>query len=240
MTDAESWLIDDIAITIIRSARRRTLSIEVGADGVKARAPLYMRRNSIVQFVQTKRAWIERHLSELPAPKPPFEFRHGAVVHLYDQTRKIHIIEVQSSRASITVDTDCISIPIKKSHLPIEESARRKLVKYLKAEIKAELNIRVLRYAKQINVPENKKLSVHVRDYKRRWGSCDHLGQLSFNWRIISAPNDVIDYVVIHELAHCHEFNHSRRFWRIVETHMPDWKSKQQWLHLHGATLYQL
>ncbi len=242
MTDSEAWLIDDIAVTVIRS-RRRTLSLEVGADGVKARAPLRMAKNSIAEFIQSKRHWIHRHLSELPPPTPKFEFQNGVSVSVLGESHTIKILPPtpsSSGRGKVTIKANTITIPVSGSHLSTEESARRKLVRHLKLFIARELQTRVDLFAEQMQVPNNKKKTLKVRDYKRRWGSCDHLGQLSFNWRIVFAPPAVIDYVVIHELAHCHEFNHSARFWRIVSRHMPDWKEQQEWLQQHGAELYQL
>jgi len=101
------------------------------------------------------------------------------------------------------------------------------------------LETRVSNRIKQM-LPNRKTPKIKVRDYKRRWGSCDHRGDLSFNWRIVMAPSNVIDYVVIHEIAHLKEFNHSVKFWRIVEQQMPDWKDQQQWLKTNGAVLYRV
>jgi len=103
-----------------------------------------------------------------------------------------------------------------------------------------ELERKVAIYSEQMGIPGNKSLNINVRDYKRRWGSCDSKGALSFNWRIVQAPIEVLDYVVVHELAHCHVFDHSKRFWEIVSAQMPDWKERQLWLHTHGADLYRI
>lgn len=78
---------------------------------------------------------------------------------------------------------------------------------------------------------------ITVRDQKTRWGSCSAKGNLNFNWRLILAPEEVLDYVVIHELAHRREMNHSDRFWRIVESVMPDYRERRQWLRDHGDQL---
>jgi len=239
MTETENWLLDDLAVTVIRTSRRRTLALEVGVEGVKARAPLRMRKRSIVEFIEAKRDWIQHHLSELPPPEKKFEFVHGAELYLAGEPCQISIVE-QAKRGQVTVSPSHISIPVIRSHLTLEESARRKLIKHLKQHAKSSLSQRVREMRDEMQIPSRKKLSVSVRDYKRRWGSCDHLGQLSFNWRIICAPADVMDYVVVHELAHCHEFNHSPKFWAIVNDHMPDWKDKQQWLHQYSSRLYRL
>ena len=78
---------------------------------------------------------------------------------------------------------------------------------------------------------------VTVRDQRSRWGSCSSKHNLNFNWKLIMAPPQVLDYVVIHELCHLHEFNHSARFWRLVEGVMPDYAVWKQWLKNHGTEL---
>ena len=78
---------------------------------------------------------------------------------------------------------------------------------------------------------------VQIRDQRSRWGSCSTRGTLSFNWRLVLAPFDVLDYVVVHELCHLREPNHSRRFWKLVETRRPGWRAHRDWLHQHGPEL---
>lgn len=76
-----------------------------------------------------------------------------------------------------------------------------------------------------------------IRDQKTRWGSCSSRGNLNFNWRLVLAPVPVLDYVVIHELAHRREMNHSPRFWSIVAEMMPDYQTHRKWLRDHGDSL---
>jgi predicted metal-dependent hydrolase len=78
---------------------------------------------------------------------------------------------------------------------------------------------------------------IEVRDQRTRWGSCSTRGTLSFNWRLVLAPFDVLDYVVVHELCHLVEPNHSRRFWRLLETRRPGWRAQRDWLDRHGPEL---
>lgn len=78
---------------------------------------------------------------------------------------------------------------------------------------------------------------ITIRDQKTRWGSCSGKGNLNFNWRLILAPESVQDYVVVHELAHRREMNHSPAFWKIVEQVMPDYRMQKQWLKEHGEEL---
>lgn len=89
-------------------------------------------------------------------------------------------------------------------------------------------------YAERMGVTYQR---IAIRDQKTRWGSCSGKGNLNFNWRLVLAPAPVLDYVVIHELAHRREMNHSSRFWRIVEEIMPDYRTHRRWLRDHGDSL---
>lgn len=78
---------------------------------------------------------------------------------------------------------------------------------------------------------------IQIRDQRTRWGSCSPAGNLSFNWRLVLAPLEVLDYVVVHEVCHLREPNHSRRFWRLVESRRPHWRGQKAWLDAHGPEL---
>ncbi|HEY0416235.1 MAG TPA: M48 family metallopeptidase [Gaiellaceae bacterium] len=75
---------------------------------------------------------------------------------------------------------------------------------------------------------------ITLRDQRSRWGSCSSKGALSFNWRLVLAPHDVLDYVVVHELCHLVELNHGPRFWRLVEKRRPGYRESKRWLDDHG------
>ena len=78
---------------------------------------------------------------------------------------------------------------------------------------------------------------IDVRGQRTRWGSCSSRGTLSFNWRLVLAPVEVLDYVVVHEVCHLREPNHSPRFWRLVAERRPEWRRHRDWLRVHGAEL---
>lgn len=86
-------------------------------------------------------------------------------------------------------------------------------------------------YAKMMNVQYGR---ITIRNQKTRWGSCSGKGNLNFNCLLMLAPDEVVDYVVVHELCHRIEMNHSKAFWQQVERVMPDYKEKRQWLKVHG------
>ena len=79
---------------------------------------------------------------------------------------------------------------------------------------------------------------VSVKDQRSLWGSCSRAGNLNFSWRLTLAPDSVLDYLVVHELSHRAQMNHSRRFWEVVEKVCPHHRSHRQWLRKHGRSLY--
>lgn len=238
MSKPDRFILDDIVVEIVRTTRRKSLSIEVSHQGVKARAPMRMRHSAIVEFVTSKQNWIKQHLQGLPEPKPELTLENGAPLLLHGSQLSLSIAHGSSKPVYLSMNS--IIVPVKQSHLALERSVANKLVRWYKSVARDELEKKVTHYSSLMDIPSNKSLSLNVRDYKRRWGSCDNKGRLSFNWRIIQAPPEVLDYVVVHELAHCHEFNHSKRFWNIVAQQMPNWKERQFWLHTHGADLYRI
>ena len=232
----ETIQLEELIIEVVRSTRRKRLSIEVGHGGIKARVPQTMRQSTITKFAKTKLNWIRKSYLNLPPKAKPLELTQGTLVSVLgvDYTLDIH-----SGRSKITIGPEGnLVIPIIESHLPREVSIKRKLTTWYKKVALQHLELRVKNRLAAM-LPEHSITGIRVRDYKRRWGSCDHKGELSFNWRIVMAPEEILDYVVIHEIAHLKEFNHSNRFWKLVAEQMPNWKEQHDWLNQHGAELYR-
>ena len=106
----------------------------------------------------------------------------------------------------------------------------------LTAGIDYELAVRVAYYAEKLGVSYGK---ITLRQQKTRWGSCAANGNLNFNWLLILAPPEVLDYVVVHELCHRREMNHSQAFWKEVEKILPDYRERQKWLKDNGWRLME-
>ncbi|OJJ09492.1 zinc metallopeptidase [Alphaproteobacteria bacterium AO1-B] len=116
-----------------------------------------------------------------------------------------------------------------------EEHAPRKVTTWLKGQAKADLTECAEDHAAKIG---KKIAAISVRDTKSRWGSCASNGRLSFSWRLILAPPDILDYVAAHEVAHLKEMNHSDRFWRLCEELAPQTPEARVWLKEHGVRLH--
>ena len=228
--------LNGILIKLIRSKKRKTLTLEVNHQGVNVRAPYKMSEQTIMKFIRSKEKWLFKNIENMPSAPKPIEFENNSEILLFGDLYKIQII---SGRKPIYIDQqNNVVIPVTKTKLPAQSSIRNKLIRWYKNIAMQHLELRVKNYISKM-MPQTPTPKIKVRDYKRRWGSCDHRGDLSFNWRIVMAPSSIIDYVVIHEIAHLKEFNHSPMFWGIVEQQMIDWKDQQQWLKTNGADLYR-
>ena len=234
---SQSIELEGISVAIVRSQRRRKLSLEVDHSGAKIRVPERMRDRTIHQFVLSKENWIRHHLANLPAQMNPLSLRPGCKLLMLGNT--LTLVLEQGRKPPYINHTEQLVLPFVHSQLPIRQTIANKLIKWYKAQallhLQSTATIRTQDMFSAQDVP-----IIKVRDYKRRWGSCNQRGELSFNWRIIMAPPEVIDYVVIHELAHLQEFNHSAKFWRIVEQQMPEWRNHRNWLTHNGSLLYRI
>ena len=114
--------------------------------------------------------------------------------------------------------------------------AEKLLIKRYKNAAREYIPKRVEHYASLLGVSYS---TITIRDQKTRWGSCSSRGTLSFNWKLILAPPRVLDYVVLHELCHRREMNHSERFWLLVESIMPEYRDYKKWLKDNGNSFYK-
>jgi predicted metal-dependent hydrolase len=117
-----------------------------------------------------------------------------------------------------------------------EQHGPRRLADWLRTQAKTDLTQRAHYHAANLGC-QPKRIS--VRDQSTRWGSCSTTGTISFSWRLIFAPNYVLDYVAAHEAAHLREMNHGPRFWRLVKNTMPDMQKARAWLKQNGAELHR-
>ncbi len=108
------------------------------------------------------------------------------------------------------------------------------LIKWYRRQARDIITRRAEEFGKKLGLDYNR---ICIKDQKTRWGSCSSLKNLNFNWRLIMAPVKVIDYIVIHELIHLAEMNHSPKFWRLVESYCPDYKEHRKWLRENSSNL---
>jgi predicted metal-dependent hydrolase len=213
---------EDIRIDKIVRSRRRTIALIVTPEArLIVRAPLKAPAALIDKFVHEQHSWIRKKIAEMKE-------RPQAVVHMYDEGEifwflgrpyPLHIVD--DGRAAIErTDRLCVS----RTHLP---DIRSRIQHWYREEAAKEIHSRCMWFSMMTGYSP---VSVHITDARQRWGSCTSLGGLNFSWRLIQAPLEIVDYVIVHELVHLRQPDHSRKFWAKVEVLMPDYKRRRAWL----------
>ena len=182
-------------------------------------------------FVERNVPWIAEQLMKLPAR---VQFRHGSIVPILGKEYKIAHSPKEFGNVWLKESIDN-QMPELRVSGGSEHMARR-VRDWLKKRAKDEVSYKAKKFASLLNMEIK---SVSVRDTRTRWGSCSSSGNLSFCWRLIFAPEKIVDYVCAHEAAHLVELNHSPRFWQTVHQLVGEWKSSKKWLKENGARLHR-
>ncbi|MCL2166184.1 MAG: M48 family metallopeptidase [Clostridiales bacterium] len=214
---------------LVRS-QRKTLAIHITKEAmVEVRAPLHMSKHYIDRFVAAKKNWIESRVAKrerLRDEKAAFLLRYGDTVWLCGKPYPIVAGEGENpgfGGSSFVLPPGLPADGIKAAVIGIYRLTARRI-------IEAKLEI----YTKRMKVSP---AGFHITGAKTRWGSCSGKKSLNFSWRLMMAEEDVIDYVVVHELAHIMELNHSSRFWAQVESIIPDYRARKAKLKQLQETL---
>lgn len=213
-----------VSIRVNARARRLLLRIDPSARQVELVLPNGVPAEHGLRFLEAQRGWIAARLEALPRPVP---FADGAVVPVFGVPHRI-VRERDPAAPPVTIADGEIRVRGAPEHVG------RRVRDHLARLARQELSRRAHHYAAQIGRPVTR---VGVRDTKSRWGSCSSSGALSFSWRLVLAPETVVDYVVAHEVAHLLEMNHGPRFWRLVRTMTPDCATPRAWLKRHRTEL---
>lgn len=224
----------DLDYTIQRSPKRRKLTISVERDrGVVVHAPANLSEEKIRQVVESRRLWIYEKVghpqkySSLPHP-PGKELVSGeSALYMGRQYR----IEVVKNGLPGIEFTQRFLIPAVKKENKVEA-----LREWYISRSKEKIIPRVKRHARALGV---NIAAIKISDIRYRWGSCTLKNNVNLNWRLIKAPMFVIDYVIVHELAHLFEPNHTPRFWNIIRAQTPTMEKAKAWLKENGQLLEQ-
>lgn len=210
-----------IPYTLTRS-NRKTIALYVRDGAVEVRAPLKAPKRDIDKFVASKEKWIT---DKLAASNERQEQRKKFTLTYEDS------VVYKGSKYPLSAKPgNRVGFDDKRFYIPPDltpEQIKHACVQIYRMLAKHDLTNKVFDFAKQMSVTP---AAVKINGAKTRWGSCSGKKSLNFSWRLIMADNDVIDYVVVHELAHITEMNHSVRFWAIVERFLPDYKARQKQL----------
>ena len=219
-----------IQIDRIIRTNRKTIAIRVLDDGtIEVRAPTDVTNYVINKMVAKKESWIKKKMDEILSREPPFkekEFVNGEDFLYLGKHYRLKIVENQD-------------VPLKlqgyfllsKEYIP---NARELFVNWYKMKAYEKISERASYYSHMMGLKYNK---LNITDAQHRWGSCSPKGNINFSWRLVMAPINAIDYVVVHELVHLRIKNHTKEFWNAVRVVIPDYRARSEWLKENGYLL---
>lgn len=218
----------------LKRSRRKTVAIKVAAAEVVVHAPLRMPEATISRFVLSKQAWIERHLQRqqqilqaLPARQWQLSERWrwlGQPLQLQWLRHGRPQLQRQQQRLWVTLS----------AQRPIEGQLQRLLPRWYQQQAQHWLDQFFAAWPASHPLQPR---SWAVANFRSKWGHCSRQGELKFSWRLFMAPEWVVRDVVLHELCHLQQFNHSAQFWQLLAQYAPEHEKSDRWLRQHGLTL---
>jgi len=213
-------------------SKRKTIAIKINEDSrLEVRAPLHISQEKIDSFVNSKEKWIVKHTNEISKKyKLKKEFTLNFNDYVLVRGEKTYIHSIKENTASYDKEKRIFYIPEIANSAQIKEI----LIKLYKLIAKSYIHQRVEFFSKQMNVNPT---AVRITSAETRWGSCSGKNSVNFSWKLIMADDEIIDYVVVHELAHIKQHNHSPKFWNIIESTIPDYRKQKEKLKILGEKL---
>lgn len=225
----------ELDYTVRRSDRARRARIQVTSAGVEVIVPRRLSLDEVEPFVASKRAWIERTLLRMRAAEterpPPRLEEGGEVPFLGEQLRLRLRVDPTRKRPHVARAGDELRVAVAQ---PGPAAVHDALERWYRAQARVEVARRLDAAVARVG---QSYASLQIRGQRTRWASCSATGAMSFNWRLLLAPPEILDYVVEHEVAHLEVHDHSARFWALLAERCPDCRERERWLRASGATL---
>ena len=208
------------------SHRAKSLRLTIGSSGqLTVTSPPHLAIHTLNDFVNQHQDWINRHRQQL-ANRPQLG-ESADSVYLFGQLFQLRFTHHLTQPPQVICDNQSVTVNSWQANASAPEIwwrwLRQTATKYLVPRTHQLAQIMGLKFGK-----------ISLRQQKTRWGSCSRQGNLNFNWRLVHTPTEVIDYVIIHELAHTQHHNHSHQFWQLVSRYDPEHPQHRGWLKRHG------
>ena len=230
---------EEIEYTLTKS-KRKTVGIKITNEGeVKVSAPLRASDKAIEEIVMKKAKWIVEKLKlvkENHNQVKKKELIDGATISLLGKEYGLRVEEVLIRGASVKFDGTVFNLRVNKdlNNEGKQQFIKEVLILWMRKKAKEIFQERVKHYANDLKLYPK---GITIKDQKTLWGSCSSKDNINFNWRLIMAPIEILDYVVVHELCHLKHRNHSKEYWDYVEAAMPDYAKRRKWLKDNGRVL---
>jgi hypothetical protein len=227
----DSLTVDDLQLEVRWSPRRRTMQLTVDRGGeLIVTAPSGTPVPRLERFVRNKRFWLYTKLAEKDAlrkPIAPRELVTGEGYAYLGRSYRLRLVRSQDRPLKLVHGRFCLLRSEQKD-------GRAHFERWYTEHARRWIEPRVAEYAPRMKV---EPAGLEIRDLGFRWGSCGKRGVLNFHWATILLPPRIVEYVVVHELAHLHELHHTPAFWQRVERAMPDFERRKEWLAHNGMEL---
>lgn len=213
-------------------SKRKTMVISVDESGkVIVRSPHNIRQELILDRVKGKAGWIADKLDKITMPEEK-EYADGELFMYLGRNYVLQLCwDKSATKPEVAMQKDTLLVRTSTEDKVIIKNA---IELWYKNKARELIRERINHYQPAIKISPNR---VTVKNQKKRWGSCSSKGNLNFNWRIMMAPLEIVDYIVVHEMCHLIHLNHSREYWQLVAAILPDYKKRRQWLKKNGAML---
>lgn len=219
----------------IKGGNRKTASLSVSPKNeVSITVPDSLSKDETDRLIQKKSAWIWDKINinnSVKFPNKPKEYVNG---ESFPFAGRNYRLKVAYGDATTKVQNGHIVVSVPKNGNDSASTIADKITEWYKLKALQKLKSRAAFYSKRM---PKQPAGIIIKDYKSRWGSCFKNGIIAFNWRIVMTRQRFIDYVVVHELCHLVEDNHSPRFWKLLGTILPDWQERKNWLRVNGGML---
>lgn len=216
---------DDIVVDQIIRTARRTIALEITPEaGLIIRAPRRVSESDIDQLIRKKNNWIRTKQEEARRRKDRVvvkKFIEGEEFLFLGSAHRLTLADRLPVRLSFDQEKGFLLFKAFQGH------AKNIFRDWYRGQAYQVFTSRTAYYASRCGFQYQ---TIRISDARTRWGSCSTKQRLCFSWRLVMAPLAIVDYVVIHELAHLKEMNHSKRFWKLVETILPDYRQAERWL----------
>jgi predicted metal-dependent hydrolase len=226
----------DIIEFEVTYSKRKTMSIKITPDGdIKVAAPANMSRKAVIDWVKSKSNWIVKNITEIEKIKYEIvskEFVNENRLLYLGIEYSLHLdIDQKLKKPLVNLYEDSLMVSTPTDDREVIKTAMESWYRYMADK---HIRSRIEYYQPIIGVSPNK---VKIKEQKSRWGSCSSKGNLNFNWKVIMAPADVLDYIIVHEMCHLIHLNHSKDYWKQVSSIMPNYKVLKNWLRKNGIKL---
>lgn len=219
---------DSLIIRRSPRAKRMLLRVDTRSGAVVLTLPARVPEAEGLAFVERQQPWIARARAALP---PTIRFEPGATLPILGHNYTVH--HDPKARRTPTLDPAAATLTVGGDAAEVANRIRR----FLRSHALSVIAPKTAALVERIGHPP---VRVRVGDPRSRWGSCSSSGMLSFSWRLVLAPEWVVDYVIAHEVAHLQEMNHSARFWKVVASLVPTAEAARTWLRREGQALHRI